>query len=233
MKFTSLEPATFIQRDNRFRVQVRVAGRTQAAHLPNSGRLEELLVPGRQVWVVPIDLARRPKRRTAYDLALVEYAGRLVSVDARLPSHLVAEALQKGQLAEFERYTDVRREVNLGQSRIDFQLYAEDDPAPCWIEVKSVTLVKSGTARFPDAPTARGRRHVRELIEAVKQGHQAAVAFVIQRDDAQRFTPHDQADPAFGQVLRQAAQSGVRVHAWRCQVSRASIQLLDQVPVDL
>ncbi len=233
MIFKHLEPATFVKRDNRFRVQVRVAGHTRAAHLPNSGRLEELLVPGRQVWVIPVDLARRPKRRTAYDMALVKYAGHLVSVDARLPGHLVAEALEKGQLAGFERYPDVRREVNLGQSRIDFRLQGAAEPAPCWIEVKSVTLVEDGTARFPDAPTARGRRHVQELIKAVKQGHQAAVVFVIQRGDAQRFTPHDQADPAFGQVLRQAAQRGVSVHAWRCQVSLEAIQLSEQVPVNL
>ncbi len=111
-----------MQRDNRFRVRVLVTGCVEAAHLPNSGRLGELLVPGRTVWLAPADLRRNPQRRTAFDLALVEFAGRLVSVDARVPGQLVAKALRHGQLSGFEDYTTVEREVRLGESRIDFRL---------------------------------------------------------------------------------------------------------------
>lgn len=231
IKGKHLVPATFVKRDNRFRVQVRVAGRVADAHLPNSGRLGELLVPGRNVWLAPIDLRSHPHRRIAYDLALVEYADRLVSIDARVPGHLVAEALRRGRLTGFTDYATVRREARLGQSRIDFRLEAGPEKPLCWIEVKSVTLVEDGTARFPDAPTQRGQRHVRELMDAVKTGARAAVVFVIQRDDAERFALHSAADPAFAHTLRQAAHAGVQVHAWRCHVSHASVRLADRIPV--
>jgi len=233
VRFDPLVSGIFVKRDNRFRVQVRVGGQIEAAHLPNSGRLGELLMPGHKVWLAPADLDRNPQRRTAYDLALVQFAGRLVSVDARLPGKLVAEALHQGRLTGFEVYTTIRGEVRLGDSRLDFRLDASPAEPPCWLEVKSVTLVENGIARFPDAPTLRGQRHVRELIGAVKSGDRAAVLFVIQRDDAQCFAPYDEADPGFGQVLRQAAEAGVEVHAWRCRVNRKAIQLLDTIPVML
>jgi sugar fermentation stimulation protein A len=223
----------FVKRDNRFRVQVQVEDRVADAHLPNSGRLGELLVPGQNVWLTPIDMRARPNRRTRYDLALVEYAGRLVSIDARVPGHLVAEALRRGQLAGFTEYTTFRREVRLGQSRLDFRLEAGSEKPPCWMEVKSVTLVEDGTARFPDAPTLRGQRHLRELMDAVRTGARAAVVFVVQRDDAERFAPHGEADPAFADTLRQAAHAGVAVHAWRCQVSHTAVMLADRIRVQL
>lgn len=233
MKFNPLVPGIFVNRDNRFRVQVKVGDHVESVHLPNSGRLGELLVPGHKVWLAPADLDRNPQRRTAYDLALVQFAGRPVSVDARLPGKLVAEALHHGRLTGFEGYATVHREVPLGESRLDFRLDAGSAQPPCWIEVKSVTLVQNGIARFPDAPTLRGQRHLRELIGAVKSGDRAAVLFVIQRDDAQCFAPYDEADPGFGQVLRQAAEAGVEVRAWRCRVNRKAIQLLDTIPVML
>jgi sugar fermentation stimulation protein A len=224
--------ALFLHRDNRFRVQVQIDDQIVTAHLPNSGRLGELLVPGREVWLTPADPAALGRRRTAYSLALVEYAGRLVSVNAHLPGDLVAKALGCQLLAPFAEYAVVKREVTLGQSRIDFFLSAQDHPS-CWLETKSVTLVNEGTAQFPDAPTARGLRHVLELTRAVERGEKAAVLFVVQRDDAQRFTPHDAADPAFGQALRQAVEAGVAVHALRCCVTREAIQTIDFIPVVL
>jgi sugar fermentation stimulation protein A len=233
VKFNPLVSGIFVHRDNRFRVRVNVAGHVEPVHLPNSGRLGELLVPGHEVWLTPADLDRNPQRRTAYDLALVEFAGRLVSVDARIPGRLVAEGLHHGQLTGFEEYATVRREVRLGDSRLDFCLEAGSAEPRCWIEVKSVTLVENGIARFPDAPTLRGQRHMRELIGAVKSGDRAAALFIIQRDDAQCFAPYDEADPGFGQILRQAAEAGVEVHAWRCCVNREAIQLLDAIPVML
>jgi sugar fermentation stimulation protein A len=231
MKFDTLIPGSFVQRDNRFRVQVKVGGSLAAAHLPNSGRLGELLVPERRVWLTPIDLTRRPHRRTAYDVALFEYAGQLVSVDARLPNKLVAEALRAKRLAGFREYAVVEQEVALGNSRIDLRLNGGSGRPVCWIEVKSVTLVEEGVARFPDAPTRRGRRHVRELMGAVARGERAAVIFVVQREDARCFSPYDRADPEFGRVLREAATNGVEVRAWHCQVSLKAIRLAESIPV--
>jgi sugar fermentation stimulation protein A len=217
-----------VRRDNRFRVTVEVDGEPVAAHLPNSGRLTELLTPGRQCWLEPI---ASPHRKTGYDLKLVEYAGVLVSLDARLPNPLLAEALEEERLVPFQGYSRFEREAPLGESRMDFQLHMPG--GLLWIEAKSVTLVEHRLALFPDAPTARGTRHVRELTDAVQQGDGAAIAFVVQRPDADRFSPYFSADPAFAEALRSAADRGVEVYAWICQVSREAIAIAGQIPVDL
>ncbi len=221
-----LVQGTFIRRDNRFRATVLVEGREAWAHVPNSGRLHELFIPGTPVLLRP---ANSPHRRTAYDLLMVIVDGQLVSLDSRLPSRLFAEAARARALAEFQGYEHVREEVRMGRSRIDVLL--EGPRGRCWVEAKSVTLVENGTAYFPDAVTARGKRHVEDLAEAVAQGDRAAVVFVIQRADALRFRPHDASDPAFGQALRDAAAAGVEVYAYRCHVTQEEIVLTDRVPV--
>lgn len=218
----------FVRRDNRFRVTVEVGGEAGAAHLPNSGRLTELLTTGRPCWLAEFD---DPRRMTRFDLTLVEYADTLVSVDARLPNHLFAEALAGRHLEPFVDYTSIKREARFGESRLDFCLSGPDDV--CWVEVKSVTLVEDGVARFPDAPTARGVRHLKELVAAADAGERAAVAFVIQRADARCFAPHDQADAAFGAALREAARAGVGVYAWTCEVGLEEITIAERVPVEL
>jgi sugar fermentation stimulation protein A len=228
VRLPPLVSGRFVRRDNRFRVTVRVGGEPVAAHLPNSGRLTELLVFDRSCWLTEFD---SPHRKTRFDLTLVAYAGRCVSVDARLPNVLFAEALAAGELEPFRGYDCREREVRLGESRLDFRL---SGPAGVeWVEVKSATLVEGGIARFPDAPTVRGARHVRELAATVRSGEKAAVVFVIQRPDAQVFAPHDEADAAFGIALREAAAAGVGVYAWVCEVSQREITIARQIPVEL
>jgi sugar fermentation stimulation protein A len=229
----TLVPGVFARRENRFRVEVELGHGLAAAHLPNSGRLRELLVPGAPVWLAPADPGALARRRTGYDLTLVEYGDRLVSVDARLPTELVAGALASGCVPGLPRYPIVRREVALGQSRIDFWLGGSTHDPPCWLEAKSVTLVINDAARFPDAPTARGRRHLDELVGAVGEGDRAMVVFVVQRDDALSFAPHDAADPAFGTALRRAASAGVEIVALSCRVTLEAIRLLGPLPVVL
>ena len=231
--FGQLLRGTFVRRDNRFRVQVNLDGRIVAAHLPNSGRLGELLAPNYPVWVSPADPATLHRRRTAYTLALVELEGRVVSVNSQLPGDLVEQAIRCGRLKDIPADTPFRREVPLGESRIDYWLAGREGEPPCWLEVKSVTLVENGVARFPDAPTTRGRRHLNELIHAVHHGERAMVVFVIQRDDAKTFSPNDPADPAFGETLRQAAGVGVEIHAYVCHVTHTAIQITQRVPVRL
>ncbi len=223
-----LLPATFVRRDNRFRATVELDGRQVAVHVPNSGRLHELFTPGRRVLVRPVQSAHR---KTAYDLVMVWVDGHLVSLDARLPGPLFAEAVREGRLPEFAGYTQVREEVALGRSRIDVLL--EGNGPRCWVEAKSVTLVEGGTAMFPDAVTARGKRHVEELADAVRAGERAAVVFVVQREDAVRFAPHDASDPDFGQALRAAAAAGVEVYAYTCHVSAGEIRIAKRIPVVL
>ncbi|UCG26389.1 MAG: DNA/RNA nuclease SfsA [Chloroflexota bacterium] len=222
-----LVQGSFVKRDNRFRATVTVAGRQAWAHVPNSGRLGELLTPGRPVWLAP---AGDPERKTAYDLKLVEFAGVLVSVDARLPNPLLAEALAGERLQAFD-YPEIRREVALGASRLDFRLSGPD--GACWVETKSVTLVTDGLAQFPDAPTERGRKHLSELMKARASGDRAAVVFVVQRADAVKFTPYSQADPLFAAALQDAAAAGVEIYAFTCRVSLESIFLAAEIPVTL
>lgn len=225
----NLVEGRFVARDNRFRVTVEVAGRAVWAHLPNSGRLGELLVPGHRVILVE---RSGPNRKTAHDLSLVEMADGWVSVDARLPNDLVEEALRARQLEPLAGYPVIRREVAHGRSRFDFLLEAEDK-APCLVEVKSITLVVDGLGCFPDAVTERGRRHLLELAAAVEAGYRAAVLFCVQRDDAIAMRPHDESDPDFGRALREAAGRGVEVLAYECHVEPGQVEIARRVPVRL
>ncbi len=227
--FGPLVEAELVARVNRFRVRIRLEDHETAAYLANPGRLEELMTPGRRVWVRP---AHNPLRKTPYDLTLTKYAGTLVSMNSHLPNRLLQTALNQGALPWFAQYDTVRTEVPFGESRLDFQLSHNRDHV-CWLEAKSVTLVSSGAAMFPDAPTDRGRRHLRELIKAVRQGDRAAVVFVVQRDDATSFAPRDRTDPAFGQALREAAAAGVEIRALRCTVTTTSICLGGPIPISL
>jgi sugar fermentation stimulation protein A len=217
----NLIPGRFLARDNRFRVTVDVGGQPVAAHLPNSGRLGELLLPDRPVLLIE---RLAVWRKTRYDLALVELDGQWVSVDSRLPNDLVEEALHAGRLSALAGHATVRREVTFGRSRFDLLLEAPGTP-PFLVEVKSVTLVIGGLACFPDAVTLRGRRHVEELAAAVEVGYRAAVVFVVQRNDVVGFRPHDESDPGFARALRQAAESGVEVYAYACRVQPARIEI--------
>ncbi|MGQ9683796.1 MAG: DNA/RNA nuclease SfsA [Anaerolineae bacterium] len=221
-----LVEGVFLRRRNRFAAEVEVAGQAALAHVPNSGRMAELLVPGAGVLLAP----RRGPRRTPYDLLLVHHRGRLVGVDARLPPVLVAEAILSGNVPPFGPVECVQREVRLGTSRIDLLLTGSQ--GPCYVEAKSVNLVEQGVALFPDAPTTRGVRHLLALAGAAAAGLRAAVVFVIQRDDAAALRPHVEADWLFAETLRGVA-SVVQVLAYRCHVSRAEVSLAERVPVEI
>ncbi len=227
MLFPPTVRAEFLRRDNRYRVTVRLDGREISAHLADPGRLAELLVPGRPLWLTP---ASGPKRVTGYDVLLAESDGVLVCIMPRLANIVAEEALAAGWHLG-GRYPDCRREVRLGASRID--LLMSGPSGRCWVEVKSCSLVEQGLALFPDAPTERGRRHVLELAQAMDAGDAAAVVFVIPRPDAERFAPNLATDPAFGRALAGAYARGLGVHALLCDVSREEIRVSREVPVIL
>ncbi|SFR14343.1 sugar fermentation stimulation protein A [Desulfoscipio geothermicus DSM 3669] len=224
----NLVEARFVERKNRFVALVTLDGREVSVHVPSSGRMGELLVPGAVVYLAPSGVAGR---RTAFTLLLVEYGGILVSVDSLLPNRLLYRALQRGELPEFAGYTGVRREFPYREGRMDFLLAG--DRGRCLVEVKSVTLVERGEARFPDAPSQRGVRHLEELALARGEGYRAAVVFVVQREDGEYFTPNDGCDPLFGRALRRAYQSGVEVYALGCRVEMHGVTLYGSMPVYL
>jgi sugar fermentation stimulation protein A len=206
---------------------VHLEGQEVLAHLPDPGRLRELLIPGTKVWVRP---ASGSTRKTRFTLALVlAPSGELVSVVTTLPNELVAEALGMGRITELADWQIVKREHTWGRSRFDFLLGRGE--RRMLLEVKSVTLVEGKRALFPDAVTARGARHVSELARARADGHEAAVLFVVQRRDARSVTAARSIDPKFADALSKAAASGVRLHAYRSQVTLEGARITEPIPV--
>lgn len=216
----------FVLRLNRFAALVQVEARDERVHVRNSGRLGELLTPGRPVLVEP---AATATRRTRFTLALVRMPRGYVSVDAHLPNALMEAGFRAGVVPGFRGYRFLRREPAIGSHRADFLLAR--GRRGCLIEVKSVTLVRDGAALFPDAPTARGRAHLEHLIAARERGMTAAILFVIQRGDAAALSPNFGTDPAFARALRQAVRAGVQVRAFTCRVTRHGVWLAGRVPV--
>lgn len=217
------------RRLNRFVVEVQQEqkGDSLLLHMPNSGRMEELLAPGTRGLAT---LDGGGERKTAGTLLLVHYAGRWVSVDARMPNRLLEQCLITDYLSPFLGYEQWESEVSWGKGRIDFRLTGPER-SPFLVETKSCNLVEGGVALFPDAPTERGTRHLIELAEAVGKGYRAAIVWLVQRDDADRLTPHRRADPAFADALRTARTVGVEAYAYRCKVTPIGIEVLGPIPV--
>jgi sugar fermentation stimulation protein A len=217
----------FLERPNRFSGLVRVGYSVVRCFVPNPGRLYELLTPGAEVLLRE---SQGKERKTRYDVIGVRVGGGIVSIDSRVPNKLLFEVLRSRGLAEFSGYRSIVPEYRYGESRFDFLL---KDSENCLLEVKSCTLVRGGAAFFPDAPTLRGRRHLLELIKAREEGYRACVFFLIQRDDARVFSPNDETDRKFGDMLRQAAAKGVEVLAYTSRFRGREITLGKKVSCDL
>lgn len=226
MEYANISRGIFLARPNRFLAQVTVNGEEVLCHVRNTGRCKELLVPGAQVVVCQEE---NPNRKTRFSLLSVYKGKRLINMDSQAPNQVAREWLEQGGL--FPPPCTVRPEVRWGDSRFDFML--EKDSRQCFVEVKGVTLEQEGTVLFPDAPTLRGARHLRELARCAAQGIGAAVLFVVQMENVRAFRPNQAADPAFAQALRAAAAGGVRVLAYDCHVTEESLRLGGPVPVEL
>lgn len=233
MRYSGYVSGRFITRPNRFIAHVEVEGSEVVAHVKNTGRCKELLIPGAQVYLVPSD---NTARKTRFDLVAVEKQrpGRsplLINMDAQAPNQVFQEWARGGGFVS--GLSLLRGEKTYGNSRFDFYWEAAQDGRKGFVEVKGVTLERDGRVYFPDAPTQRGVKHLEELIACHAAGYEAAVCFVIQMEEADSFSPNDETHPAFGQALRKAAAAGVKVMAWRCQVTPDSLALQSPVPVIL
>lgn len=223
-----LVEARFVTRPNRFLTIVDLGGDRVEAHLPDPGRLRELLVPGCRVWVRHVPTATR---KTSYTLTLARApTGETVSLVTTFPNEMVAEALANKRIRELQSWTTAKREHRWGKSRFDF-LLRKGRARQMLLEVKSVTLVEGKRALFPDAITARGTRHVMELAAARKKGFAAGVLFVVQRRDAQSVTAARSIDPAFADALAAARRAGVRLLAYRSRLTLRTAKLADPIPV--
>ena len=230
MRYPGVERALFLRRPNRFIAEVQLDGKTERVHVKNTGRCRELLVPGCTVYLHAPD---RAGRKTRFDLVTVEKrepdgGTRLINMDSQLPNDAAAEWLPRSGL--FSDKAVFCREVVHGDSRVDF--YAQDGPRRAFIEVKGCTLERSGTALFPDAPTERGSRHLRGLVQAVKEGFEAYILFVIQMKGVTVLRPNVETDPVFARELAQAARAGVRVLAMDCRVTPEEMVIEDPVRVE-
>lgn len=237
MKYEKIIKGTFIDRPNRFIALVEVDGETVKAHVKNTGRCRELLVPGAAVYLEDFE-GRMGGRKMRYSLVGVEKnvpAGKLmVNMDSQAPNKVVGEALADGtiRLEGMDRLTEIRAEKTFGQSRFDF--FVEDSKgSSAYIEVKGVTLENDGIVRFPDAPTERGVKHINELVSAMEAGHRAYIIFVIQMGGMKEFRPNDDTHRAFGDALRSAAAAGVKVLAFGCSVTEDSLCIAEPVKVNL
>lgn len=225
MKYRETVPGIFLSRPNRFIAHVRIHGQEEICHVKNTGRCRELLTPGTTVWCSVSD---NPQRKTKYDLIAVQKGDRLINIDSQAPNAAAKEWLLSGGLGEI---TALRPETQHGNSRFDFSF--QKDGKLCFLEVKGVTLESDGICAFPDAPTVRGTRHLRELTEAIRDGYGAYVLFVIQMEAVRYLRPNDSTDPTFGAALREAEKAGVRILAMDCSVKADTMTLRTPVSIQL
>ncbi len=224
MNYKEVIEGRFLERPNRFVAVVEINGQEELCHVKNTGRCKELLIRGATVY---LSVSDQPQRKTKYDLIAVMKGERLINMDSQAPNAAVKEWLPQ-MFPDGIRFLS---EVRFGNSRFDF--YVETPAKKIFLEVKGVTLEEDGAVRFPDAPTERGIKHLEELEKCVRQGYDAYVLFVIQMSGVRYFAPNDRTHRAFGDALRRATRSGVKVLARDCSVWREGMSVGESVEVRL
>jgi sugar fermentation stimulation protein A len=226
MTYTNIRKAVFLSRPNRFIAHAHLDGADTVCHVKNTGRCRELLVPGAAIYLQP---AQNPERKTRWDLIAVEKGERLINMDAAAPNAVFGEWLASGGAGFVPDL--LRPECVHGDSRFDF--YLEHAGRRIFAEVKGVTLEENGVARFPDAPTERGVKHINGLMAAQEEGYVCSICFVVQMSPVEWMEPNDSTHPAFGDALRRAEEAGVQVIAVDCAVTSDSLSIQNRVPVHL
>ena len=223
MRYDSIREAIFLERPNRFIAHVLLDGVPTVCHVKNTGRCRELLVPGARVI---LSRGTNPLRKTAYDLVSVYKGERLINMDSQAPNAIAAEYLPR----LFPDLTELKQEVRCGDSRFDF--YGVRADGPFYLEVKGVTLERDGRVFFPDAPTERGVKHLRELTKLKQNGIDAHVLFIVQMQDVISLQANRETDPAFADALLAAKEAGVGIHAVDCLVTPTSVLANEPIPIE-
>lgn len=217
MKYRTIKTGIFENRPNRFIAHVWIDGTLETVHVKNTGRCKELLLPGSTVILEDCD---NPNRKTRYDLIAVYKEGLgLINMDSQAPNKVVAEWLKT------QNYDYIKPEYTYGKSRVDF--YMEKDGEKYLMEVKGCTLEVDGIGYFPDAPTERGVKHLRELAEAAKQGYHCYIAFVIQMPGITTVLPNEATHPEFKVAFEEAVAAGVKVLYLQCEIQEDEIKIVD------
>lgn len=223
MNYENIIKGIFKARPNRFIAHIEIEGKIEVCHVKNTGRCRELLVPEAIVYVEKND---NPNRKTRFSLIAVEKGKRLINMDSQAPNKVVLEWLQS-----LPEVTLIKAEAKYKNSRLDF--YVETKDKKVFIEVKGVTLEEDTVARFPDAPTERGIKHMRDLAYSLEEGYEAYIIFVIQMEEIDYFEPNDITHKAFGDTLREVRAAGVNILAMDCKVGIDSLEINKEIEVRL
>ena len=217
MRYREIVEGIFIDRPNRFIAHVDIEGVVNTVHVKNTGRCKELLIPKTPVR---LEVSDNPNRKTLYDLVAV-YKKNFgwINMDSQAPNKVVKEWL------ETKDYDYIKPEYKYGDSRIDF--YMRKGNQEYLMEVKGCTLEIDGIGYFPDAPTTRGVKHLRELIKAKRAGYECAVAFVIQMEGINEVRPNIDTHPEFGVALQEAKEAGVKILYLTCKVGRDTLEIIN------
>ena len=229
---TPLYPGTLIKRYKRFLADISLEdGTIITAHCTNPGSMLGVAITGAPVWVSRHD---DKKRKLPYSWELIELDGVLIPINTSNPNKIVAEALEQGKIPELSNYAEHRREVKYAEaSRVDFLLSGGGHPEPCYLEVKNVHLSREhGLAEFPDSVTARGKKHLLDLLSMRHQGARAVLLFVIQRMDCTRFQPASDIDPEYGAALSAARTGGVETLCYDCEITTKAVVLRRPVEIE-
>lgn len=224
MKYENIVKGVFLERPNRFIAICEIDGQKETCHVKNTGRCKELLVNGATVY---LEKSNNTNRKTKYDLIAVQKGDRLINMDSQVVNKIALEFIPK----LFNNISFIKPECKYGNSRFD--IYIETDTEKVFVEVKGVTLENDGVVRFPDAPTERGIKHLKELQKAVTAGFKAYVLFVVQMSDVKYFEPNRETHPQFADALKQASDNGVIPLAYDCAVTPDTIEIRKQVLIKI
>jgi sugar fermentation stimulation protein A len=229
MLYQKIVEGRFIKRINRFIAEVEIQGAIEKVHVKNTGRCKELFIEGQPVYLEP---SSNPERKTKFSLISIYKGPLLVNIDSQVPNKVIYDAILNKDIKGFDDLVTLKREVTYEHSRFDLY-FKRDNGKEGFIEIKGVTLEEAGIARFPDAPTSRGTKHVNELAKAVRDGYEAYVVFLIQLKPIKYFTPNSITDPDFCNALKLAHETGVTILAYDALVTKTGINIGQSIPVKL
>ncbi len=222
-----IENAIFINRPNRFIANVLLNDKEEVVHVPNTGRCKEIFIKNAKVVLRKFDVK---ERKTKYDLISAWKGDKLINIDSQMPNKIVHEALINKKIHKLIRYNNIEKEKTFHNSRFDFKIF-NDHGEVYYLEVKGVTLEDNYIAKFPDAPTERGEKHVRELIKAKEEGNGAGILFLIQLEEVCKFTPNKEMDEKFSNAVLDAKNKGVDIFAYNCSVYDNNITLKNEIEI--
>lgn len=226
MKYNNIYEGIFLERPNRFIANVLIDGKQENVHVKNTGRCKEILIKGTKVY---LEKSNNPNRKTKYSLISAYKGNQLINIDSQVPNKVVFDAVQSNKIEGLNNIKVLKREVTFGNSRFD--LYFEKDNEKGFIEVKGVTLEDNGLSLFPDAPTERGTKHIKEMIKAVEFGLSGYIFFLIQMENIKYFTPNISMDEKFSNALIEANKRGVNILAYNSTVKKDFIKINEKIEV--